>query len=106
LLPIIIILLPSINYPYLVESTTISKTLFLWNSLVVLLTIILFTSPFYRFRNIYLSKIDVLVFILFLFITVNRYLIQSSFGFSIRYYDLVGLVIFYILLRGCSIKQC
>ncbi|MEI6866705.1 O-antigen ligase family protein [Flavicella sp.] len=45
------------------------------------------------------SKIDVLLLVFILYISINRYYIQSTYGFSIRYMELLGLCVVYIVLR-------
>ena len=39
------------------------------------------------------------------YITINRYLIQSLLGFSIRYIELLGLSFLYLVLRSISLKN-
>ncbi|APA00343.1 hypothetical protein BIW12_13415 [Flavobacterium commune] len=52
-----------------------------------------------------ISKIDIALFVLVFYITLNRYFIQSQYGFSIRYVELLGLSFFYVVLRTIAIKN-
>lgn len=53
-----------------------------------------------RLRGLKLSKIDIILFCLIGYIIFNRYIIQSYYGFSIRFIELLALSVFYILLRS------
>ncbi|MFL1011683.1 O-antigen ligase family protein [Jejuia sp. DST062] len=51
------------------------------------------------------SKLDIVLFALLAYITLNRYYIQPRFGFSIRYMELIGLSFLYLVLRRISLKN-
>ncbi|AOW10604.1 hypothetical protein EM308_14495 [Flavobacterium gilvum] len=51
------------------------------------------------------SKLDVSLFLLVGYIILNRYVIQTYFGFSIRYLELVGLSFLYVILRNISLAN-
>lgn len=48
------------------------------------------------------TLLDALLGFLVLYITINRYNIQEYYSFSIRYYELLGLSVLYIVLRTVS----
>lgn len=52
-----------------------------------------------------ISKIDILITSIFFYIITNRYIIQSSLGFSIRFTELCGLGFLYLFLKGFSFKN-
>ncbi|MFS4457309.1 O-antigen ligase family protein [Maribacter sp. 2304DJ31-5] len=51
-----------------------------------------------------ISKLDISLLLLLVYILVNRYLIQPDYAFSIRYFELIGLSLLYLVLRGISYK--
>jgi tetratricopeptide (TPR) repeat protein len=104
---IIILLLPSINYSSYVNSTITSKALFfIWG---LIITIPLFIGYFIFKKTssfkLRISKIDIGICLLFIFITINRYTIQPEHGFSIRYIELLGLSTCYVILRNLPLKN-
>lgn len=94
-----IFILPSFNLNFLYNSTQTSKY-FLFSS-VVLFIMILFLFYFVLQRYIYfnISFIDFSLFLLIFYITINRYFIQELFSFSLLFYELIFLFLFYIIIR-------
>ena len=103
----LLLALPNVNDPSLIQSTLTTKLLLL--SKVSLLTSCLFvlrlTFDKQFGRHFRISKIDVLLALCLLFIILNRYFIQSRYGFSIRLFDLFGLTFMYVLFRNLSSKD-
>ncbi len=56
-------------------------------------------------KTIHLSKLDIILLTLLAYITLNRYMIQPNVGFSIRYLELLGLGVIYIVLRNVPSKS-
>ncbi len=107
ILLLLLICIPQINIASYPQPTILSKFLvFAYTSILLfgLLIFLLITSK----RQIgYLSKLDVALTLLFIYILINRYLIQSEYSFSIRYLELLGLGLFYILIRNIKPRiQC
>lgn len=51
------------------------------------------------------TRIDISFFILFVYILINRFLLQDVAGFSFRFYDLLGLALLYIMIRPTGPKN-
>lgn len=104
---VLVLILPFINNSVYANPTISSKTLFfIWGliiiSVIYMLNIIFRSNPLLQLK---LSKIEICVFILFVFITTNRYIIQPDYGFSIRYIELLELSVLYLILRNLSLKS-
>jgi O-antigen polymerase len=103
---LLFLLLPQINRSEYVLSTITSKSIYFFYGCVILLifsTVSFIQNPKMSFS---VSKLDVFLFLLLLYITFNRYFIQPYFGFSIRYLEVLGLSFLYIVLRSITIKNC
>lgn len=102
----IFVLLPSVNNTTLIQSEITSKTLFFIYGLMILLT--LSTICLVARNNVRgvvrISKIDILLFTILAYIIINRYYIQPHYGLSIRFIELMGLSLLYILLRKLPLK--
>lgn len=65
---------------------------------------------FYVFLNkpftIRISKLDIILVLIVGYIALNRYVIQSHYGFSIRFIELIGLSVVYLILRSLQTKYC
>ncbi|MBD0833714.1 O-antigen ligase family protein [Aestuariibaculum sediminum] len=66
--------------------------------------VLIFRFLFSKNPSINLSILDIGLFILLLYVLINRYVIQIEFGFSIRYIELLGISLFYLVLRSLSVK--
>jgi O-antigen polymerase len=103
---LLFLVLPQIDRSEYVVSTITSKSIYFFYDCAVLLifsTVSFVQNPKMSFS---VSKLDIFLFALMLYITLNRYFIQSYFGFSIRYLEVLGLSFLYIILRGITIKNC
>jgi len=102
---ILILILPQINMQDYAQPTITSKFV-IFQYIVILLTILSFVEILSSKKRIFLlSKIDFLLVILAVYIIINRYFIQSHYGFSIRFMELFGLSVFYFCLRLHSFKH-
>ncbi|WP_298487555.1 O-antigen ligase family protein [uncultured Maribacter sp.] len=95
---ILIITLPQVNIKSFFNSTVTSK--FIYFSYFLLALLIPFILHFLRLKKIKLSKLDGFLVSFILYITVNRYIIQGDYSFSIRYLELLGLSLLYCILRS------
>jgi O-antigen ligase len=99
------LILPQINIQEYVLSTITSKFIyFLYGSIALLGFYILYVVSDPK-KQYSFSKLDLALFALLSYITINRYFIQSHYGFSIRYMELLGLSFLYVVLRHISFKN-
>lgn len=54
--------------------------------------------------NISLSNLDIILLILFIYFSINRYFFQPDYSFSIRHMELLGLGFLYVIFRALTIK--
>lgn len=101
----LIIVLPQLNIQAYVLPTITSKLIYFLYGIIILLGLYVLTIIFSKTISLSFSKIDIALFALVIYITVNRYFIQSNWGFSIRYIELLGLIFLYIVLRFISLKN-
>jgi O-antigen polymerase len=99
------IMLPQCNNQDYILFTITTKLIFFLYVLVVLLG--LYTLSFVRSKTVTFSfsKLDLALLLLLVYISLNRYLIQSHFGFSVRYIELLGLSFLYLILRVVLLKN-
>lgn len=102
---LLILVLPQLNMQDYVLSTITSKTIYFLYGNMILLGLYSFTVVFSKQIVFTFSKIDIALFVLVLYITLNRYFIQSQYGFSVRYIELLGLSFLYVVLRTIAIKN-
>lgn len=102
---LLILVLPQLNMQDYVLSTTTSKTIYFLYGIIILCGLYTLSIVFSKEITFSFSKIDIALFILVLYITFNRYFIQSQYGFSIRYIELLGLSFLYVILRTIAIKN-
>lgn len=97
-------LIPHLNITDYIQSTITSKIIiFVYGCL----TITLFSVPFalfYRTKTIYISKLDVSLLLLFVYITLNKFVFQIYSSFSFRYIELLGLAVIYLVIRIIETK--
>ncbi|WP_299431898.1 O-antigen ligase family protein [uncultured Maribacter sp.] len=101
---VLLIGLPQVNLVDYPQSTITSKFIIFSYGCLTILSISLLLILLKK-RAIHISKIDILLLFFLGYIILNRYLIQSDFGFSIRYFELIGLGILYVVLRNLSFKE-
>lgn len=96
--------IPSISLDRFYDPTMSTKFL-LFLFIVQIVALLFFIKRLFIDRSFSLSIIDFLFGGVFLFIVLNRYFFQSEFGFSIRFYELLGLSVFYLVLRSTRNKN-
>lgn len=101
----IILFIPQINIQEYVLPTITSKLIYFLYACIFLLGFYILQIVSKSNTVFSFSKIDIALFVLVLYITLNRYFIQSHYGFSIRYIELLGLSLFYVVLRTISLKS-
>lgn len=102
---ILLFILPSINSSVLSNSTISAKTFFFAYILLILLFIsscCIFIKNRFSFK---LSRIDIALMMLIGYFLVNRYYLQIKHSFSIRFIDLLGLCLLYLILRNLRTKN-
>lgn len=102
---ILIVIVPQLNMQEYVLPTITSKTIYFLYGSIILCGLYTLSIVFSKEIAFSFSKIDIALFVFVLYITLNRYFIQSLYGFSIRYIELLGLSFFYVVLRTIAIKN-
>lgn len=102
----LIAILPQINVSGYVQSTITSKFICFLYGCLILLGIFMILVSLSKKIDFSISKLDIALFTVVFYITLNRYFIQPHFGFSIRYMELLGLSFLYVVLRRISINNC
>lgn len=92
--------LSSVVSPELMQATQTGKffafAYLLCAASVLFLIHKLFVAPSFTFK---FTPIDLTLGLLFIYITINRFMLQEAWGLSLRYYELLGLGALYIILR-------
>lgn len=101
----LMLVIPQINIPEYVQSTITSKFIWFQYACLILLGLYSLNIVLNKSISFSISKLDMALFVLLGYITLNRYYIQPRFGFSIRYMELVGLSFLYLVLRRISLKN-
>ncbi len=101
---IILLAVPSIDFDDYFQSTISSKFLFFSFCTLFLLLSVSIQFLFKRKLDIILSRIDITLLILLLYILFNRYYLHTEFSFSIRFLELLVLSIFYVIIRTFNSK--
>ena len=102
---VIILVIPQISIQEYVLPTITSKFIYFIYGILSLCGIYTFNIVFSKEITFFFSKIDITLFVLVLYISFNRYFIQSYYGFSIRYLELLGLSFLYVVLRSIDVKN-
>ncbi len=101
---ILLLIIPQINIESLIDSTITSKFILFIYALIVLVALSIFRVLFSSKLNFKISKLDYVLVFFIVYILINRYLVQDIYGFSIRYFELIGLSFAYIILRNIPVK--
>ncbi|MDY7396735.1 O-antigen ligase family protein [Aureibaculum sp. 2210JD6-5] len=104
-LSLLLVVLPQINLIGYVQPTITSKFIVFAYSCLVLVGGFIIMFSVSGLKAIQITKLDIFLFLLLGYITINRYFIQPNFGFSIRYMELLALGILYVVLRTFPIKS-
>jgi O-antigen ligase len=101
----LLIALPQLNNQDYIFSTITSKLIFFLYVILLLLGLYTLRFIFSKTTTFSFSKLDFALLLLLVYISLNRYFIQSDFGFSIRYLELLGLGFLYLVLRNIGLKM-
>lgn len=101
----IILFISQINIPEYVLPTITSKLIYSLYGCIALFSFYILDVVCTKTTSFSFSMIDIALLVLVLYITLNRYFIQSQYGFSIRYIELVVLSFFYVVLRSIFLKN-
>lgn len=104
---ITLLVLPTLHNTSYIKPTITPKTIFFIGATmgIVGLLMLYFLFEIGKGFSIRLSKSDIILILLVVYLSVNRYLIQDSRGFSIRYIELLYLALFYVALRSIKFKD-
>ena len=102
---ILFLTLPQINIAGYIQPTISSKFIYFLYGCLALLGFYILNVVSTKTISFSFSKLDIALFVLVSYFTINRYFIQLHFGFSIRYMELLGLSFLYVVLRRLSIKN-
>lgn len=96
----IFLLLPSVYSHHFIDPTQTTKFIF-FSYAIIIAAVLLVCYTLYAGSqlSISLSVIDVLLLVLLVYIVINRYYIHPVHGFSMRFMELIGLSICYVVLR-------
>jgi O-antigen polymerase len=103
LLIVLFSLLSSADIPGLIDSTQTGRFIIFSYAVCALLILFLLSLDLAESRY-KINLPDISMFALFAYISINRYILQSESSFSMRYYELMGLAIIYIILRQSGAK--
>jgi O-antigen polymerase len=99
ILSLILVLSPSIDFlPFF--NPTVSGKFFIFSFLMETACLLFLLDGIFYFVKIKITQVDLLFAALLAYVTLNRYVFQTSVGFSIRYYELIGLSALYLMLRS------
>lgn len=102
---IITICIPQINITNYPQSTITSKFLVFSYFCILYLITSTFLLINFKKQNIALSRLDIVFIVLVIYMSINRYLLQQDYSFSIRYIELIGLSFIYLVIRSFNIKK-
>ncbi len=91
--------LPSVQAPHLWDSTQSGKFLFFGYCVLVAFLLLVVEKIVRPPAAIRFTWLDVALLVLFIFLTVNRFVLQGPPRFLPGYYQLAGLMALYVLLR-------
>lgn len=95
----LLVVLPQIDLTAYVQSTITSKFIVFAYSCIIILSIGCILFVFSKPKAIRISRSDIALLLLVVYITINRYVVQPDFGFSLRFMELLGLGVLYAVLR-------
>ena len=103
---VLIVCLPLSNSTVLINGIQTAKSFNFFYCMFALLTVaalgLLFTKGKLKF---YITLIDVLVLVFVVWLTVNKYLLHGVHALSLRYFELLGLMALYIIVRTLKTKH-
>lgn len=102
----LIIFLPSVYWQGLSNPKESSKLIFFYYALLTVITVILINYLFFtkEFVRINITSADLFLFLLIIYIILNRYVFQRHFGYSQKFNQLIGLIFLYVILRRIKVN--
>ncbi len=97
---LLLIILPSVNMPELYNATQTGKFIFFAYTMIGISFLFVIQQLVKQEIKIKLSVLDVLLIVLLAYIIINRYFIQDIYSFSLRFYELIGLAVLYVIFRS------
>jgi hypothetical protein len=95
-----IVLLPLSNNPDLMNGIQTAKSFNFFYGILVLLGIGAIGLLFKRDKlKINITLIDLLLLVYVSWLTINKYLVHEVHSFSLKYYELLGLSVLYLIIR-------
>ncbi|RED94930.1 O-antigen ligase-like membrane protein [Marinoscillum furvescens DSM 4134] len=86
--------------PELMHPTQTGKSIFFFYGMLVIGGLSAMRYVFTSELSVKVTMLDVVLLVLLVYITINRYWLQPIHGFSMKYYELMGLTVLYITLRS------
>ena len=100
---ILFTILPSVSTDTIWEGTFSAKTVFFLA--LIALVVPLATITLASASRVGLDLVDILIIIYFIYICFNRYLLQPFYSFSLRYIELVDLIVLFFILKYLIAKR-
>ncbi len=104
LLVLLLVAIPQINLTSYPQSTITSKFIIFIYYCIILFGISSFWILKSKKTKSSLSNIDIALLIILVYIIINRYFFQTTYSFSIRYIELLGLGFLYLIFRTLNIR--
>lgn len=101
-----LICIPQINMRDYTQPTITSKFLIFSYFCILYFIIYAFVLINTKRQHISLSRLDIALVVLVIYLSINRYIIQPEYSFSIRYIELIGLSFIYIIIRSFNKTTC
>lgn len=99
-----LLFVPQINNADYFQSTISSKTLFFIYTCLVLGIVFTVFIFFIKHEKISFSRLDLLLFLLLLYVVINKFYFQINSTFSLRFIELLALSVIYITTRFLKTK--
>ncbi len=105
ILILILGLIPQINVTGYIQPTVTSKTIYFIYCCFLVVFVCISYIILNQKKQLQFSTLDILLFVLLLYIALNKFIIQPYSSFSIRYIELLGLSAIYLAVRIVGIKH-
>ena len=100
------IIIPQVNLRIFAQSTLSSKFIVFAYTCSLIFLLWAFKYLFYKNKNLTnIKTIDLFLFLLLIYVVINRFVFQSNYIFSLRYYEILGLFLLYVILRNIQTKH-
>lgn len=101
---VLLVCIPQINVTSYLQSTITTKFILFVYFCAVLFGISSFWILKSQVTILSLSRLDIVLVALLIYIVTNRYLFQTNYSFSIRYIELLGMGFLYLIFKTLDIK--